>query len=136
MNKTEQALVKAIESKDYDQSINTFEKFTELKGTTDEQANSYFEKIESLKEVPEEKESEKAEEDKETTKETTVIVQQKAETRGRKGKSTGRKEVDKAFKSLLETSINYHAEVIKTPDGRFAKRLLSRLQRLNKQIMR
>lgn len=137
MNKTEQALVKAIESKDYDKAVKALSKFSELKSTTDKQSNDYFDKIESLLE---DKEVEEVVEniEEEVIEEVEEVVAPRVEKRGVKAKTIERKELEKKYDDLMETAVNYFAQVKKerSSDAVFARRLIRRLTLVKKQVLR
>jgi len=142
MNKSEKNLVKAIEAGNYDEAMKAFEVFAELKSTSDEQSNDYFDKVEALnsdEEVVIEEEViveayEAPIEAKEEPKELPVLP--RLEKRGRKAKSKSRKDVEKAFDKALEAAIDYHAENKRGAEAKFARRLAKRLAIIKKQVFR
>jgi len=136
MNKTEQSLVDAIEAKDYDLALEKFEAFQSLKSTTDEQANDYFNKIESLKDSPVVEVAAKVED---TPEEIEAFEEElRIETRGRKAKNVERKALEDGLNELIENALLLNAKrTEKTPsDALFARRLARRLIIIRKQVVR
>ena len=136
MNKTEQSLVDAIEAKDYDLALEKFEAFQSLKSTTDEQANDYFNKIESLKDSPVVEVAAKVED---TPEEIEAFEEElRIETRGRKAKNVERKALEDGLNELIENALLFNAKrTEKTPsDALFARRLARRLIIIRKQVVR
>ena len=134
MNKTEQNLVKAIDSGNYDNALEAFSKFTDLKSTTDEQSNTYFNKIEALQEVAaDEVVVDEVSEDVEVV---TEVVAPRVEKRGLKAKSKSRKEVEKAFNKALETAMDYKSDNPRGIEARFALKLVQQLTFIKKRLLR
>ena len=141
MNKTEKQLVASIKDGDYDKANAAFTKFSALQSTTDEQANSYFDKVEALQNVEEVVAEESpiepvTEEAPELFEEVVEVVAPRQEKRGLKAKSKSRKEVEDAFNNALEVAMAYRDSNRRTPEGKFALRLVRQLGFVKKRLMR
>lgn len=139
MSKTEQALIDAIEANDKDKALDLFEKFQELKATTDIESNKYWELIDKIGEVIEEvKEVESV---VETVKEevSEVIEEVKVrEVRGKKPNSIPREEIIRDFNSLLAKCVDFHQQVKRdrTSDNKFSIQMIKRLTFVKKILIR
>lgn len=152
MTKTEKALVEAIEAGNKEKALELFKAFADLKSSTDEQSNAYYEQIEAIGEdTPEEEvveveeeaiidESELTEEDKEQAEEIEEVVEvvKQRGTRGRKPNSIGRDEIEKDFNNLLEKCTQFRQQTKRdnSSDSRLSLRLVRRLNLLKKQLFR
>lgn len=152
MTKTEKALAEAIEAGNKEKALELFKAFADLKSSTDEQSNAYYEQIEAIGEdTPEEEvveveeeaiidESELSEEDKEQAEEIEEVVEvvKQRGTRGRKPNSIGRDEIEKDFNNLLEKCTQFRQQTKRdnSSDSRLSLRLVRRLNLLKKQLFR
>ena len=138
MNKKEQKLVEAIEGGNYENAQEALAGFVALKGTTDEQANDYFEKVEALLDVEVEAEIEEVEAviAKPEVKAEEVVVAPREEKRGVKAQAKSREQVLKAFNNALEVAMDYRDSNRRTSEGRFALRLVRQLGFIKKRLLR
>lgn len=140
MNKKEQKLVDAIKGGNYEEAQEALSGFVSLKGTTDEQANEYFDKVEALS-IDDEVEASIEEVEAEIVKEEKVkvvetVVAPREEKRGVKAQAKSRKEVIKAFDNALEVAMQYRDENRRTAEGRFSLRLVRQLGFVKKRLFR
>ena len=138
MNKKEQKLVEAIEIGNYDTAKEALAGFVSLKGTSDEQANEYFDKVEALLDVEVEAEIEEMEAE---IKAVEVVIAKptvapREEKRGVKAQAKSRKQVLKAFDNALEVAMEYRDSNRRTSEGRFALRLVRQLNIIRKRVLR
>ena len=138
MNKKERKLVEAIEGGNYENAQEALAGFVALKGTTDEQANDYFEKVEALLDVEVEAEIEEVEAviAKPEVKAVEVVVTPREEKRGVKAQAKSREQVLKAFNNALEVAMDYRDSNRRTSEGRFALRLVRQLGFIKKRLLR
>lgn len=153
MTKTEKALVEAIEAGNKEKALELFKAFADLKSSTDEQSNAYYEQIEAIGEDTPEEEIVEAEEEaiidesellEEQKEEAEEIVQEMVEnikqrgTRGKKPNSIGRDEIEKDFNNLLEKCTQFRQQTKRdnSSDSRLSLRLVRRLNLLKKQLFR
>lgn len=141
MTKTEKSLIKAIEGGNKEEALELFTAFTELKSSTDEQSNAYYEQIEAI--------GEEVEEVAETVEETVVEVEIEEEVeevapikvrekRGKKAKTIERQEIEKDFNALLEKAINYQAQIRRerSGDAKLTHQLVKQLNIIKKRNFR
>lgn len=140
MNKTEQKLVDAIESKDYDLAVEAHKAFTELKSTTDKQANDYFKQIQSMNDdvIEVEEVVEEVIEVEVEVEIEEVVEAPRVEKRGKHVKSVERKSLENDFENLFQNALIYNNQVKRDRNGntKFAKRLVSQLNLIRKQVIR
>ena len=140
MNNTQKKLEAAIKSGDYNKANQAFTKFSALQSTTDEQSNSYFDKVEALQNVEEvvveEVISEPVTEEKSAPELFEEVVAPRVEKRGLKAKSKSRKEVEDAFNNALLVAMDYRDSNRITPEGKFALRLVRSLGMIKKRLLR
>lgn len=141
MNKTEENLIKAIESNDFDKAVKALGKFQDLKNSTDVECNKYYKQIEAIADnAPEEEvvEEVKAEKVEEKTIEVKVeeVELQKA---GRKKEATiGKQKVIDAFTKFMVIVNDFKIQTAKdrSKDGRFALRLYKQQLLIRKRLFR
>lgn len=143
MTKTETNLIEAINSGDYQLSIELFEQFQSLKSTTDEEASAYFCKIEAIGKPEIEQKIEEVEvydEIKESIEldEEEEVKPIKIEKRGRKAKDVDRKELEDGLDELINKALAFNEKVSRSNAGdvRFARRISRELINLRKRLVR
>ena len=146
MSKTELKLKEAIEAGNIDEAMKQLAAFSELKNSTDEESNAYFEQIQSLEnededeEVLEDEGKDLPSEDKE--EDSTEVVEEvqepvRVEKRGIKAKPKERKSIEKKFDELEADCIDYFAQVKRNPfEAKFARRMVQRLRLIRKQVIK
>lgn len=141
MTKNEKALVDAIESGNKELALDLFAKIQEVKTISDEDKETYFNKIEAIgvkedaSEVPEPAEPVVAE----TSKVEIVEVEEiKVETRGRKAKDVDRMELERDLNQLVTKALAFNAKVSRNGNGDsiFARRLVQQLSAIRKRLVR
>jgi hypothetical protein len=140
MTKTEKELVSAIEAKDQDLALQKFEEYQALKSSTDEQSEIYFNQIENLNSVGEEKAPvvEVVEVVKEEIESVEVDEELPIETRGKKAKDVDRKEIENDLEALITKALSFNQKVSRAGNGdaRFAKRISRELVNIRKRLVR
>ena len=142
MTKTEKSLIKAIEGGNKEEALELFKAFTELKSSTDEQSNDYYEQIEAIGEEVEEEVTETVEEtvvEVEIEEEVEEVAPIKVrEKRGKKAKTIERQEIEKDFNALLEKAINYQAQIRRerSGDAKLTHQLVKQLNIIKKRNFR
>lgn len=138
MTKNEKALVDAIESGNKELALDLFAKIQEVKTISDEDKETYFNKIEAIGVKEVELESIDSVEPETTKVEIVGVEEIKVETRGRKAKDVDRMELERDLNQLVTKALAFNAKVSRNGNGDsvFARRLVQQLSAVRKRLVR